>query len=435
MGISDWTARKTLLLIGSYIFYGAWNPAFVLLLLLSTIIDWYAAKWIEGAKLASHKKFFLLLSLVSNLGLLGFFKYGNFFLENISWLAHFAGHNTNWESMSIILPVGISFYTFQTLSYTIDIYRGNLKSCRSFLDFALYVTFFPQLVAGPIVRAVDFIPQCVEPKKVTLNQMSWGFYFMTLGLFQKVVLADIFLSGTSDHVFGWKEGSLNFVDAWIGAIGASFCLGFLLPDNFRFPYASIGFSDFWRRWHISLSTWLKDYLYIPLGGSRHGEARTMANLMITMVIGGFWHGASWNYIIWGACHGTFLIGEQYLKVLFKSYSPGILGKFLLGTTTFLLATMAQAIFRAPDIPHAINIMASLWGFHSHGINILTSIELFKVLLVMGSLIAVHIFMRKSQLEFFMEKAPSWFVVTIWSVMLFGIVIAQGGSHAFIYFQF
>jgi len=324
-----WRVKKGNLLAASYLFYAAWNPIFVLLLWTSTIVDWFVAKWIVRTDGRAGKRGILLLSLVVNLGFLGYFKYGTFLLENWAGLLKVFGLTYHPLVSPIVLPVGISFYTFETLSYTLEVYRGQVPPWDSFLDFALFVAFFPHLVAGPIVRAADFLPQCRTPKRVTAPQLGWGLSLLAFGLFEKVVVADALLAPVADQVYSSWEKAGCF-DAWIGtlafsgqiffdfagyslcAIGAALCLGFVLKDNFHLPYAAIGFSDFWRRWHLSLSTWLRDYLYISLGGNRRGEARTYVNLMLTMLIGGLWHGASWRFVVWGGLHGMYLIVERIL---------------------------------------------------------------------------------------------------------------------------
>ncbi|MEX0643963.1 MAG: MBOAT family O-acyltransferase, partial [Parvularculaceae bacterium] len=293
----SWRVKKFNLLIASYIFYAAWSPPFVILLWISTLIDWNAAKWIHAETRESRRRLFLLLSLAANLGMLGFFKYGEFLTDNFVALMGSLGVEYTPAEWNIVLPIGISFYTFQTMAYTLDVYLRRAAPTKSFLDFALFVTFFPQLVAGPIVRPTQLVPQFAKPVTATRAQFYWGLGLITLGLFEKVVLADSFLAPAVDAAF--EPGSLlgpiaeasNAImplDAWIGvlafsgqiffdfsgysttAIGAALLFGFALPNNFNFPYAAIGFSDFWRRWHISLSTWLRDYLYIPLGGNRMG---------------------------------------------------------------------------------------------------------------------------------------------------------------------
>ena len=330
--LSSWTARKAVLVVASYLFYAAWNPFYVALLWVSTTADWTIARRMAGVENRNRRRLLLVLSLSINLGLLGYFKYGGFLLENFSTLMSSIGFEYAPPTASIVLPIGISFYTFQTLSYTLDVYRGDMRPRCRLLDFALFVSFFPQLVAGPIVRARYFLPQCLESRSANADKMGWGLALMSFGLFSKIVLADSVLAPVVDAVFA-SPASVGSVDAWLGvfafsgqiffdfsgystcAIGAAMCLGFALPDNFRAPYAAIGFSDFWRRWHISLSEWLRDYLYISLGGNRRGEFRTFVNLVITMFLGGLWHGASWMFVIWGLLHGGYLVIEHGLKKL------------------------------------------------------------------------------------------------------------------------
>ncbi|TNF01477.1 MAG: MBOAT family protein [Deltaproteobacteria bacterium] len=453
--VKDWKKQKSILLIGSYLFYAAWNPPFVLLLWFSTVVDWIAAKKIEQSAEKSQKKFWLCVSLVVNLGFLAFFKYGNFALESFTGLLNLAGMSVQWAPLDIILPVGISFYTFQTLSYTIDVYRGDLKPSKSFLDFALYVTFFPQLVAGPIVRAVDFIPQCESPKKANTNQFGWGLYFMTLGLFQKVVLADVFLAPAADAVFGWSKGPLAPLDTWIGtlaftgqiffdfagystcAIGAALCLGFVIPDNFRFPYAAMGFSNFWQRWHISLSSWLRDYLYISLGGNRVGAARTAINLMFTMLLGGLWHGASWTFVAWGALHGVYLIIEHSLKSIFPNINMTETRpkRIFVRLITFFFVVISWVFFRSNTFEKVMLSFLAMFGIIKDGAMILPTVEIYKVVIVIFALVMSHWFMRENKIEYFVEKLPKPLVVAFWSFMVFALIITQGGNNAFIYFQF
>ena len=363
----NWTGKKRMLLLASYIFYGFWNPPLIVLLWISTVVDWTAAKKLHRTDLSpKSRKGWLLLSLCVNLGFLAFFKYGDFLLENFVSLVNALGMEFTAQPMDIILPMGISFYTFQTMSYTIDVYKRQTEPARTFLDFALYVTFFPQLVAGPIVRAQGLITQFYEEKKATANQFFWGSFLLTMGLFQKVVLADSLLSGTADTVFGSGE-ILSGLDAWTGtlafsgqiffdfagystcAIGIALMLGIILPDNFRYPYAAIGFSDLWRRWHISLSSWLRDYLYIPLGGNRHGITRMYVALMLTMLLGGLWHGAAWTFVVWGALHGLYLVAERVLKKLVQLKINAYNG-ILLALITYFFVNISWVFFRARRIP-------------------------------------------------------------------------------------
>src|SRR4029079_4993618 len=278
----------------------------------------------------------------------------------------------------IVLPVGISFYTFATLSYTLDIYLRRALPARNFLDYALFVTFFPHLVAGPIMRPTELVPQFAKPRRATADQLRFGLALMTLGLFNKIVLADSFLATAAERIYD-SDKLPGALDAWIGtlafsgqifcdfagysttAIGVALCLGFAMPDNFRFPYAAIGFSDFWRRWHITLSSWLRDYLYIPLGGNRHGPARTYASLMGTMLLGGLWHGAAWTFVVWGGLHGTYLAVERWLKSRFAGWKPEPWAFVALGLLTYVLVNITWVFFRAKTFTHAASMLQSMGG--------------------------------------------------------------------------
>jgi alginate O-acetyltransferase complex protein AlgI len=451
--LRSWAHRKLLLVVASYVFYGAWNPPFVALLVTSTVIDWLVANRLAVTEDARARKGLLLISLAGNLGLLGFFKYGEFLLENFVALARAAGLDYTPAAPDIVLPVGISFYTFQTLSYTIDVYRRSLAARRSLLDFSLFVAFFPQLVAGPIVRAADFLPQCEKPRWIRPGPLGWGLFLMTLGMFEKMVLADAMLADSADTVFG-SPGPASALDTWLGvvafagqifcdfagystcAIGASLCLGFSLPDNFRAPYAAVGFRDFWRRWHISLSTWLRDYLYIPLGGSRGGRRRTAFALAGTMLLGGLWHGASWNFVVWGGLHGLFLVVERGLtrrfgKAAWASAPPV---RVLLWAVTFALGCIAWVFFRATDLPRAMMHTAAMLGAIPVP-GVLPTVGVLKVAVTMIGLVGVHIAMRNRPLEDVVAAWPAWLVTTVWALMLGAVILSQGGGNAFIYFQF
>lgn len=447
----NWKSKKRLLLLASYIFYGMWNPPLVILLWISTMIDWTAGKKLAIEENKNKRKFWLFLSMAVNLGFLGFFKYGDFLLENFTLILNSAGVDYQARPMDIILPMGISFYTFQTMSYTIDMYHKKIERARTFLDFALYVTFFPQLVAGPIVRAKDLITQFYKPKKATLNQFIWGIFLLTLGLFQKVVLADTLLSNTADTVF--KPGQvLNFWDAWSGtlafsgqiffdfagystcAIGIALMLGIILPDNFRYPYASLGFSDLWNRWHISLSSWLRDYLYIPLGGNRLGITRMYVALMLTMLLGGLWHGAAWTFMVWGGLHGTYLILEKIQKKHFPFKISAWNGLFL-AMTTFTCVNFTWVFFRAREFETAWNMIKSMLFLNPESVKIISSFDMIKVFVLIGLLFITHWFMRNTSVKKVSEKISPLSLGIIWSIMIFLIVIAQGSGEQFIYFQF
>lgn len=452
--IPSWKSRKTLLLIASYLFYAAWNPPFILLLWLSTIVDWKLAGRIAATESHLKRKSLLWTSIALNLGLLGFFKYSEFLLNNFTVMLKYFGINYQYAAHDIILPVGISFYTFQTMSYTLDIYLRRSKPCDSFLDFALYVTFFPQLVAGPIVRATDFLPQCIKPLRTCAIKLGWGLFLLSLGLFEKVVLADGLVSKPAEIVFS-ATAPIFWLDAWIGvfafasqifcdfagystcAIGAALCFGFSLPDNFRFPYAAIGFSDFWKRWHISLSTWLRDYLYIPLGGNRMSNTRAYINIMLTMLLGGLWHGANWTFVAWGGLHGAYLTGERFLKARFRSkvWANKIGAKFLFAMTTYFLILITWVFFRAPNFAAAGSILASLFGGHPEGDQILSTLQIVQVLIVTVGINTTHWLMRYSTLETLMVRLPVFITTILWVLMVCAVILMQGAGNAFIYFQF
>jgi alginate O-acetyltransferase complex protein AlgI len=447
----QWNSKKRVLLFSSYLFYGMWNPPLIVLLWISTIVDWTTGKKLAVEENQRKRKLWLLLSMVVNLGFLGFFKYGDFLLENFTAIVNAIGFDYQARPMDIILPMGISFYTFQTMSYTIDMYKRKIEPAKTFLDFALYVTFFPQLVAGPIVRAKDLITQFYEPKKATLNQFVWGLFLLTLGLFQKVVLADTLLSGTSDTVFDAGK-VLHFWDAWTGtlafsgqiffdfagystcAIGIALMLGFILPDNFRYPYASLGFSDLWDRWHISLSSWLRDYLYIPLGGNRFGITRMYIALMLTMLLGGLWHGAAWTFMVWGGLHGCYLILEK-LQKKHLPFKITAWNGMLLAFITFNCVNITWVFFRAREFNTAWDMIKSMLYLNADGIKILPQFEIIKVLIVIGALFLCHWFMRNTSVKEVSLKISPWVLGVLWAVMFFFIVIAQGNGEQFIYFQF
>ncbi|NNE30960.1 MAG: MBOAT family protein [Winogradskyella sp.] len=448
--IFNWTNRKRMLLVASYLFYAMWNPPLIILLWISTIVDYTAGKKLATVDNQKQRKFWLLLSLFVNLGFLAFFKYGDFLLENFVAIMNGLGIDFQARPMDIILPMGISFYTFQTMSYTIDMYKRKIEPARSFLDFALYVTFFPQLVAGPIVRAKELITQFYEEKKATTEQFLWGLFLLTVGLFQKIVLADTLLAGTSDDVFGTNT-VLHSLDAWTGtlafsgqiffdfagystcAIGIALMLGIILPDNFRYPYAAIGFSDLWKRWHISLSTWLRDYLYIPLGGNRHGITRMYAALVITMLLGGLWHGAAWTFVIWGALHGLYLVIERLLRnrIHFKINTwNGI----LLALLTYTCVNITWVFFRAREFAKAKSMLASMFGLND-GEKLLQSFDIIKVFTVITLLFICHWAMRNTSMKAVSKNTSPLTLGIIWAFLFVLICIAQGSSEQFIYFQF
>ncbi len=452
----SWPARKNLLLVASYIFYGAWNPPFALLLFATSALDFYLGSRIAAASGPKARKSWMIASVTVNLSMLGFFKYGNFLLENFQWLMARCGVTYQPPHLDIFLPIGISFYTFHSLSYTLDVYRGATQPTKSLRDFLLAVSFFPQLVAGPIVRAADFLPQLTAAPVLKRGQFIWGLLLMTLGLFEKIVLADTMLADTADTIFGYG-GPLQTLDAWAGvlafagqiffdfagystcAIGAALCLGFHLKDNFRFPYAAVGFSDFWRRWHISLSTFLRDFLYIPLGGNRSGPVRASVNLMIVMFIGGLWHGAAWTFVVWGLIHGVLLVIERLVKAATKdaAWTDAFMTKLVTGLFTYAAVCLAWVFFRATTFKSAASIVAAMTGRIPHGVGsaLLSTVALLQVGIVTAGLLLAHWSLRDTSVEAVVTRMPRWLVTALWTLMLCAIILTQGNGHAFIYFQF
>ena len=447
-----WSARKLNLLLASYLFYAAWNPPFIALLWISTLTDWFVARGMVAAPTRTRRRLLLLTSLGVNLGLLAYFKYAGFVLENFIWLLAQAGVHYQPPALDIVLPLGISFYTFQTLSYSISVYRGEMQPSKSFLDYALFVTFFPQLVAGPIVRAREFLPQCLEPKRADGRQLGWGLALLVFGLFEKVVLADNLLAPTADRVFGQADAA-GTLDAWVGtfaftgqilfdfagysfcAVGVALCLGFVLPDNFDCPYAARGFSDFWRRWHITLSSWLRDYLYIPLGGNRRTRVRTYVNLMITMLLGGLWHGAAWHFVVWGALHGSYLALERKLRSIRgeRAASANGVSALFAYLGTFLVVAITWVFFRAEGIGDALQILRTLFA----GVDgsLVEPSRAWIVAAIIGCTLVAQIRLRDRKLEAFAARLPLWLRAAGLAAMICSLVLAPGDDRAFIYFQF
>jgi alginate O-acetyltransferase complex protein AlgI len=367
--------KHFVLTVLSYIFYGWANPLFVVLLLVSTVIDYIGGLRIEaaGADRARARRW-LGVSLTSNLSLLGFFKYYNFGVDNLNALARATGLEILGvdSALRVTLPLGISFYTFQSMSYAWDVYRARSPAIRNFIDYACFVSMFPQLVAGPIIRFSEVADQ-LRSRTHTITKFARGVTFFSVGLAKKVLLANP-CGKIADLAFG--AGSLNPLDAWYGvtayafqiyfdfsgysdmAIGLGLMLGFVFAKNFDSPYRSQSITEFWRRWHISLSTWLRDYLYVPLGGNRKGAVRTYVNLFIVMLLGGLWHGASWNFVVWGGLHGTLLAAERaYGKTAPWQWFP----RPARVAVTFAIVLVTWVFFRAPDLSSAGRYLASMAG--------------------------------------------------------------------------
>lgn len=451
--------RSVHLLVVSYIFYGYWDWRFCSLLALSTIVDFFIGLKLYNAKSLRTKKVLLWASLGVNLGILGFFKYFNFFVDSFESMVTGFGGNLDYLHLNIILPVGISFYTFQTMSYTIDIYRNNLKPTKSLLDFAVFVAFFPQLVAGPIERATHLLPQITRLKSPDRTQIKEGVALIVLGLFKKVMIGDA--SGRLvDRIFGHIE-QFSSVELLVALVlfsvqiyadfsgysniarGLGKLLGIELMRNFEQPYLSANITEFWRRWHISLSSWLRDYLYISLGGNRKGETRTYINLMLTMLIGGLWHGASWNFVIWGGLHGIYLAVHKWMlqgeKI--KPQPQGIRNiggvmKYLVSAFgTYILVLFTWLFFRASDFQTVTIFFSKIfdwqtselgWRFIKIGFSYVAltmAIDLFEFLT------KSHAFVLKIPLK------PVRYGIMVPMFVIVIIYMFQAEPLPFVYFQF
>ncbi len=354
--------QNVLVLIASYVFYGAWDPRFLALIILSSVIDFLLGQAIFDTENKRRRKLYLFISLFVNLGLLGFFKYYGFFVDSFVELLNTIGFQAHKSTLNIILPVGISFYTFQTLSYTIDIYRKRLEPTRDLIAFSTFVAFFPQLVAGPIERASNLLPQFLKKRTFNEEYAVSGLRIMLWGFFKKVVIADR-LAEYVDIVYS-SPGEFQGISLIIAtfffalqiycdfsgysdiAIGTARLMGFDLMTNFRTPYFATSLREFWQRWHISLSTWFRDYVYIPLGGNRVGEARKIFNLMVTFLVSGLWHGANWTFVIWGGIHGLILS----LETVFRKSKPfSFVPNFIKGIFIFAVVCLAWVFFRADNV--------------------------------------------------------------------------------------
>tara|TARA_B110001454_G_C12705230_1_gene428283 strand:+ start:408 stop:1880 length:1473 start_codon:yes stop_codon:yes gene_type:complete len=459
------------LVIASYFFFYFTSNYLIVLLIFSTLLDFYIGKSIWKTKSIRTKKLLLISSLAGNLGLLGFFKYSDFAILQFNFLGNLIDLNHNIPFLDLALPIGISFYTFQTISYTVDIYRGKLKPSQSFKEFALFVSFFPQLVAGPIVRAKDFLPQLREKlensespgklKQIILNgkNLRLGITIMSLGFFKKVFFADniaplvneIFADPLAMESYTIILGAIAFgIQIYCDfsgysdiAIGAALILGFNLPINFNKPYFASSPSDFWHKWHISLSSWLRDYLYIPLGGNKKSKGRTYLNLLIVMFLGGLWHGASWNFVIWGLLHGSYLTICKILTQRFPLLSNSKFFKTRLGLFLSVLITqyfvfLAWIPFRVHDFENSLIVMQKyiLLDFVWETTPKIISENTFAFGLIPLFFILHYISYKKQNMPERISKMKTvYWIILLFSLMSLIFFFFSGNAEDFIYFKF
>jgi alginate O-acetyltransferase complex protein AlgI len=452
LSVSAWlprtgTAWKLFMVAASCYFYGQWSYLYLLLIFVTAAVDFTIAQRLLKS---AHPGRFLAISIVANLGVLAYFKYTNFLIQSANGAAAVAGFSWQLTPMDVVLPVGISFYTFQNMSYTIDVYRGQLTPRRSVLDYALFTTFFPQLLAGPIVRASEFFEQLDSPNRILRQDLQYALVLICLGYVKKVVFADN-LATSVDATFSSPQSATAW-DALLAvyafafqiyfdfsgytdiAIGLAMLFGFRFPKNFDYPYLASSFQEFWRRWHMTLSRWLRDYLYIALGGNRHGTARTLASLMTTMLLGGLWHGASWNFILWGGLHGVYLSLERLVLFRFKWWrSPEAPFALLRALIVFHFICFAWIFFRAADFSTSLLIITKIAGV----VNILPDWHQHSAMLsCLAALGLAHWLTAKLKMKDRLASANAVTFGIFVAICVFSLVwFVPSKSVPFIYFQF
>jgi alginate O-acetyltransferase complex protein AlgI len=450
-----WHARKRLLLVLSYVFYAAWNPFFVLLLVATTGFDWLMGRKLESETRQARRKAMLLASIAVNLAALGFFKYAQFFTNTAIDLAQVFGITFRPLDLGILLPVGISFYTFESLAYVIDVYRRRARASTSLLDYSLYVTFFPHLVAGPILRYNDFNPQTHEPKPFAETAQGRGLAMLCVGLALKVCLADLVFAPVVDAVFA-PSAHAGLADAWLGAttfslqvycdfagyslcaIGVALMFGFRFQSNFESPFGAVGMIDLWNRWHISLTSWLRDYVFTPLGHYRRGRLRGHANLIFTFFLCGLWHGAAWTFVLWGGFNGVLLVLERMFRDHVWDFTrvKSTWGRAGLALVTFGVFALEAVLFRAHSVRQAASMMRTMLGFGSGAAPALVSTHDAQFAMVVGAgvLVAQIISARERGWEW-LDRLPQAWRAAIAAVAVAAVVFSPGLNPAFIYFQF
>ncbi len=453
--------RWLLLLLASYLFYMSWRPEYIFLILISTGVDYYAGRKMGGLAQKAERRKYLLLSVVTNLGLLALFKYFNFFSGAVEGALASAGIPYYAPQFEILLPVGISFYTFQTLSYSIDVYRGKIKPEKHLGIFALYVAFWPQLVAGPIERPAHLLPQFRERFDFDYARVRGGLLRMLWGFFKKMVIADrlaVYVSAVYNDPQAYTGVPVVLATIFFAfqiycdfsgyadiAIGSAQVMGFDLVENFNRPYFAANIADFWRRWHISLSTWFRDYVYIPLGGKRVSRGRYSFNLMVTFVLSGLWHGANWTFVLWGALHGLYMIvfvNWRDAARRFPSRSLGIGGKMgrMAGVvSTFAAVTFAWIFFRAATVGEAFLLISQIFagrGDLGALVSLVNERDFLLALLLIGLLLVLEGFVKDRTLDEALARQPQGLRWTAYTCLLLAVLwLGVFTQNEFIYFQF
>lgn len=453
--------QNALIVLASYVFYGWWDWRFLSLILFSTLVDFTIGRKLKNEGSKTKRKILLWTSIFVNIGFLGFFKYANFFLDNFKSAFSFFGSAITTNSLSIILPVGISFYTFQTLSYTIDVYKRKLAPTNDFIVFSAFVSFFPQLVAGPIERATNLLPQFYKKRTFEGSKAVDGMRQILWGLFKKMVIADS-CAELANHIFN-NSAEMNGSSLVLGAIfftfqiygdfsgysdiaiGTSRLFGFNLMQNFKFPYFSRDIAAFWRRWHISLSTWFRDYLYIPLGGSRGGTWMKVRNTFAIFIVSGFWHGANWTFIVWGILHAIYFLpllltnkNRKNLEIVAQGNTLPTAKEFLQILFTFSLTVFAWIIFRAKDMTHAFSYISGIFSSSLFEIPQLSDPKgaMITMLLIF---IFICIEWQGRESQYALEHLGLKWKRPLRHAMYYTIIIAliwfSGKEQQFIYFQF
>jgi alginate O-acetyltransferase complex protein AlgI len=438
--------RLAFLTGASWFFYAWWDWRFLPVLILATSVDYVAGLWISCTDVESRRRLLLAASLSTNVGILAYFKYAGFFLGSLDGVGRAVGLGAPLPSLHVVLPIGISFYTFNSMSYTIDIFRRRIEPTRSPLEYTTFVALFPHLIAGPIVRFTDLAGQLRRlTPTLTSEQASLGVFFLSCGLVKKLVIADQ-LHPYVTQLYA-AHGHLGLLSGWAAAVGYSlqlyfdfsgysdmavglaFLLGFRFPQNFNSPFKAVNISDFWRRWHMSLSSWFRDYLFIPLGGSQRGAPRTILNLVVVMFLAGLWHGAAWTFVVWGLVHGTFLGGHAVLRRLGLTPSSIALNRLV----TFALVCAAFVIFRSPTLPVAGDVLSSMAGIH--GLDPAARLQ---------ALLPLKFVVLSGALLVFVNVAPNTWQVRVRPSVVHGLATGLAAAiaimtisqpHPFIYFQF